>query len=307
MDYILNRFQINYILREQQEDIRQEKTCADFKKGSNERNLCDVLNKRKYLDITKPIINDILEEKKKKWNEIVSKEERDKIFNTLKILEKSEADRKWSYNVGNNRYLRRTIKEIIENRLPELYFIYDETNNWTYLNKLDTNYSDTAVLITDIFLKYKEEKILGVLDALSKGHNSVLEVELKDIQNKYKDDILKMIEINGYTANSKKNTKQGEEFEVYVKNFLEKQGYKLIHSGGDGDPIDFLLGIDLIMEKDNKIYTFQVKSVYTIKYESSTIMNPNTGAYKIYANQNLSISKPKNLDYIVFWDLFFIF
>jgi Holliday junction resolvase-like predicted endonuclease len=306
MDYILNRTQINYILsnnsllREQQEEIKNPKSCDKFK--GNDKKLCKKLSNSSYRHITTPIISNILDIKKRKWNEAVPKEEQDKIFNVLLKLKDSEPGKIWRWantNKNNKRPEQGTIDEFMMTRLPELSFVYTD-GEWDPINKLDTNYSDTAVLITDIILKrYGKDFVEEILNSLISGDTSKLKEVIQDIDNN-KEELFNEIETNKlkYVSNSLYNTYQGEMIEQFVEKFMETKGFKLIHRGGGGDPLDVLMGIDLIMEKDGKIYTLQAKKVHQIEFIPSTLMNPKTGAYKILANKNLYVSKQPNLDYV---------
>ena len=67
-------------------------------------------------------------------------------------------------------------------------------------------------------------------------------------------------EYRDFTYNTEKNTKIGDAIEDLTVKLLEKQGFKLIYQGGNGDFIDMKYGIDLIMELEGEIYLIQVKS-----------------------------------------------
>ena len=48
--------------------------------------------------------------------------------------------------------------------------------------------------------------------------------------------------------------------EDLTKKLLEENGYTTLYTGSNGDFIDMKYGIDIIMEKDGKIFLVQVKS-----------------------------------------------
>ena len=75
-----------------------------------------------------------------------------------------------------------------------------------------------------------------------------------------------------YTINSLYYSKQGEEIEEFTE-FISERWMDIIHRGGDGDPIDVMLGIDLIMEKNGKVQTIQCKKVWNIEKLDKTTMN----------------------------------
>jgi hypothetical protein len=83
---------------------------------------------------------------------------------------------------------------------------------------------------------------------------------------------------------------------------MEDNNYKLIYPfvsnvGGGGDPIDILLGIDLIMlSPEGELVTIQCKKVWSIIDEETTMLNPEKGAFKI--NGKPYVSKQRNLDYV---------
>ena len=95
-------------------------------------------------------------------------------------------------------------------------------------------------------------------------------------------------------------SEQGEEVENYVAESLRQEGYEIIHQGGGGDPIDVLLGIDLIVSKGSNIYTCQVKKVSKIEYQPETTLRTKEqgGAYMIAPGGKLSIRQQQNLDWV---------
>ena len=74
------------------------------------------------------------------------------------------------------------------------------------------------------------------------------------------------------------------------------RGWNIIHRGEGGDPIDVLLGIDIIVEKGGEIKTVQCKKVWNIQLEPTTLMKPEEGAYRITGQPY--VSKQRNLDFV---------
>ena len=66
--------------------------------------------------------------------------------------------------------------------------------------------------------------------------------------------------MKSFTRNSVATSKRGDDSENYVGSVLEKFGMKTLYQGGNGDFVDMVFGIDLIMEYKNRIITCQVKS-----------------------------------------------
>lgn len=143
--------------------------------------------------------------------------------------------------------------------------VLDEEGNWHPVNKLNTNYSDIARLLTTVFTRMKMPD--GVRTVADKIYSIDNEEQLKDLLLRFsnsKDDLIgKFInddELKTFIENNRKNTIIGDISENKVKDILESKGMKSLYQGGDGDFIDILYGIDLIMESDNKIYLVQVKT-----------------------------------------------
>jgi Holliday junction resolvase-like predicted endonuclease len=143
--------------------------------------------------------------------------------------------------------------------------VLDEEGNWHPVNKLNTNYSDIARLLTTVFTRMKMPD--GVRTVADKIYSIDNEEQLKDLLLRFsnsKDDLIgKFInddELKTFIENNRKNTIIGDISENKVKDVLESKGMKALYQGGDGDFIDILYGIDLIMESDDKVYLVQVKT-----------------------------------------------
>lgn len=283
------------------EAVSKPMGCKKFPSGSYDLKLCNTLNSSEYRDIITPVMIKILDKKKKKWSEAIPKEEQEQIFNVLGKLKSIDPNKKWQWPSPDprGRFLVGTIDEFIKTRLPELAFIYDEEHGtkWSPINKLDTNYSDTALLVTDIILQSKSFEAKEVYEDLVQNDVSKLRSVLSTLE-KYSDVIYDKFLSDPivYTQNSVFNSMQGEEIESFVLKSLEEDGWSIIHRGGGGDPIDVLLGIDLIIEKNGELKTVQCKKVWNIEYQQSTLMRPDEGSYKITGQPY--VSKQRNLDFV---------
>ena len=84
--------------------------------------------------------------------------------------------------------------------------------------------------------------------------------------------ILKDFELRKYITNNRAKSLIGEEAENFVKDCFAMKGMDCIFQGGDGDPIDMVYGIDLIIhnQKTNKYFFFQVKSDPVAALKSSS-------------------------------------
>jgi len=280
--------------------------CNRYPLNSSSRKLCSKLNTSEYRDIMYPLLSKMLEGKKRLWREVIPKEDQEYLFNTLNKLENIDTNKIWQWpcNLNGKKICYGTLDEFKKTALSELSFIYDEDSKWTQLNKLDTNYSDAAVLITDII---KDSRTLNSEEILNDLNNNNKESLIKAVNiiskhseliyNKYLKDSVK------YVENSVHNSKEGEDIEKLIVDVMEKAGYTLLHPiksnlGQGGDPIDVLLGIDLIMKSPvgDEIVTIQCKKVWDIIKEPKTLMNPEMGSYKVVGKPY--VSKQRNLDYV---------
>lgn len=157
-------------------------------------------------------------------------------------------------------------------KLPDRKLVYDEDGNWDPINKLCTNYSDLAVLLTDfLFNSFQNggvvskkilEMIMNTKDTTKikdflKSHKEGLSKKLIEKYSKSPEDIL------GYVGNSIKNSKKGEDLENEVKETLLSPRYdsELLYQGGSGDFIDMIFSVDLIVKLHHgAVTTIQVKS-----------------------------------------------
>jgi hypothetical protein len=296
-------------LRQQIQDLLNEIAdqsptvgCEKFPSKTIDRKLCKLLSQRQYRRLFVPVLIKVLDTKKKKWSEAISKEEQKKIFDTLTILKNLDPDREWQFpGIGGDKILYGTIEEFINTRLSDLAFVYmqDEGGNllWNPVNKLDTNYKDSVNFIMDIIRMAKTFDVNRLYNQLVNGDKSGLVALLKKIES-FPDLIYNKLlsDPTPYTINSLYYSKQGEEIEEFIMNLLVKDGWTLIHRGGDGDPIDVMLGIDLIMEKNGQVQTIQCKKVWNIEKLDKTTMNPVEGAYRITGKPY--ISKQRNVDLV---------
>ena len=146
--------------------------------------------------------------------------------------------------------------------------VLDSDGNYDPVNKLNTNYSDLAELIFDIIskedpsiirssLKLNEMSLKNELINFFNGKNLV------DLINK------NISDIRSYVSNNRRMSSIGDEVENFVKSKFESvqkkdggKAYKCVYQGGDGDPVDMVYGVDLIIEKlgSEEFKLIQVKS-----------------------------------------------
>ena len=192
-------------------------------------------------------------------------------------------------------------------QVMKIRMMYDEEGNWMSINKLNTNYSDLSVLVTDILVD-EGECVCAIVEQLKNENYSSLESLAKKIKREPEHYYQKYLKGNygKYTENNKKNTTVGNASEMFAAKLLEENlDYKLVFMASEGSPIDTKLGIDMIMEKFGKYYTFQVKSVSSlsrIKETPCDISNPGLkepGGFKVFKRNRITVNE-SNVDFLVF-------
>ena len=150
-------------------------------------------------------------------------------------------------------------KWFIDNVLGQNNLVYVD-GEWSFVNKLNTNYSDLAELLTDL-LYMGGESAKNFIDNIKRTpKEGLLSIKkyLPKLIDKYFDDPKKLLD---YTQNTKKTSQFGEVAEQDVKNKLINLGFTVDYEGGNGDLIDMVYGTDLIMTNPNYgTKTIQVKA-----------------------------------------------
>lgn len=154
-------------------------------------------------------------------------------------------------------------------RLIGKELVRDENGDWIFVNKLNTSWSDLAELLTELLkrgdkieevkgMNFTELKIylLDLREAGNPTRSKPQTSHLYRLLDKYFD----IKEYRDFTNNTRKNTVIGDEVEDLTIKLLEKQGFKLLYHGANGDFIDMVYGIDMIMELDGNVFFIQVKS-----------------------------------------------
>lgn len=191
-------------------------------------------------------------------------------------------------------------------KVMDIKMIYDDDGNWLPINKLNTNYSDLSVFISDILFDSNACLCQLVNDLKNNDYSYLLELSEKMVKEpkKYFEKYLKD-NFEKYTLNNRKNTIKGNDSELFVIELLEKEGYNLVYLASEGSPIDTKLGIDMVMEKDNIYYKIQVKSVGSITKVDETpcdVISPGLkekGGFRIFKKNIIKVN-PNFLDYLVF-------
>lgn len=162
--------------------------------------------------------------------------------------------------------------------LEELTLIRDESGEWDYLSKLNTNYEDLADLLVYLIQRgFESENKQGAI----KVYNDIIsnpEAGLLSIKPYLKNLIIKYFvrEGNGirdfrkFTSNSKRLTQSGERGEEKIKEYLKSKGFQILYSGQNGDFIDMLFGVDMIvyhpdyhLSAEKPYLTVQIKTSFS--------------------------------------------
>jgi|TARA_R110000744_G_scaffold63621_3_gene130872 hypothetical protein len=265
----LNENQLKKLISEE----TVERPCSKFDSGSDNYKFCILVNSPTWVKMTRPLVDKVLEHKKRKWRDVTSSEKQKSVESVLDIIEDSRPQAK------------QTIQKVRE-KLDSLGFIYDEDDQWDYINKLNTNYSDTATFMTDLVDKFSDYPIKELYDDIKEGNKTNLQdlinQGLDAPQSVYDNLIDDPTDKFKYTRMAKYYTGKGDSVEDIIQTLMESNGWVTIHRGGNGDPIDTLLGIDLIVEKNGFYKFIQSKKVFEIRVVKGPL-NP-TGAYLVKGN-----------------------
>lgn len=174
------------------------------------------------------------------------------------------------YLYGTNKFsdiIKKSDGTYYTNKLANCSLLKDSNGDWSYLNKLSVNFNDLAELLTTLFLKGDQIEKLSRMN-IPEIKNFLLPLKGKTmikLLNKY----FTLDEYEDFIYNALNNTKVGDYVEDLTKNILQKEGYVLLYEGNNGNFIDMIYGIDLIVEKNGEIILIQVKSKSTAAKEST--------------------------------------
>lgn len=221
--------------------------CDQFKNDRNKQRLCrKIYSQGSWLYDNKQyglqsIIDEILDPIKKP----ITKEQESKLKVGTDLLVKIGKISK-----GHQYYL---VKDILENKGLVLV-----DGKWASVNKLNTNAADLSELVTDLL--YKSPKAQPIIEKILENPKNglmMIKPKLKELLEKY---FKKPESFFEYVKNTETRSERGAMAEEQVKETLEDLGFITEYQGGEGDFIDMIFGIDLIMS--NSEYgtkTIQVK------------------------------------------------
>jgi hypothetical protein len=199
----------------------------------------------------------------------------------------------------------------IQDSILDMKFVYDDNGNWTRLNKLNTNYSDTAKFVVDVLDNegYDLCEISKAFDNNDKSKLNELSLKIQNNSEKYYREYLEP-NVEKYTENNTRNTRIGDRAEQDVVDYLTNNyRWTLIYQATEGSPIDTKLGIDLIMRtKDGRIAKIQVKTVGSITKVAKTPCEEDgtefthkkqKGGYMIYSRGGVAI-RPNEINLVAY-------
>lgn len=243
-------------------------------------------NSSKLLPLVKDTITDILQYKSKKWLDVTDPKTIKKTLKIFDLIKTIKPEKRYS------------IDRIVSS-LDDKHFVYSEKNEWIFLNKLNTNKSDFPIFIADLLEKSKHFNMREIEMSVKKSDFTLFKKFLLEIKKHPKfiwDNFL--INSDKYTQNIKKNSEEGEMVEKHVMNYYINNGWEIVHIGGNGDLIDMLLGIDMIVKKDKEYLCIQVKKIPII--ENVQIENESyveiKGDFELNANDIVDVIAYATLD-----------
>lgn len=168
-------------------------------------------------------------------------------------------------------------------------FYHGSDNKWHQVNKLNTNYSDINRLVKKIVNENHSEMVFS---KNIKNEDALMSFLIENSEI-IKDKIISMEEkdIINFVEFSTKMSEIGELTEKSVINKIqEKWGDSAtIWSGGNGDMLDMLLGIDVILVRNGKVSTIQVKTKLPKDLKSEMVDYPYIDFFAGKVDNNLVV------------------
>jgi hypothetical protein len=166
------------------------------------------------------------------------------------------------YKTG--KYSRNYIIQI-KNMIDEARLVYKD-GEWHHVNKLNTNYSDLAELLTCYLYDTKREELNTIIDLFDKQSPRQVVSYIKPMLDGFKD-YFSLDELMTFTRNTVKNTEVGEMAEDVVVDLLKSNGLSIDYVGGNGDFLDMKFGVDIITDMKLVQVKASVNSVKRIRKE----------------------------------------
>jgi len=166
------------------------------------------------------------------------------------------------YKTG--KYSRNYIIQI-KNMIDEARLVYKD-GEWHHVNKLNTNYSDLAELLTCYLYDTKREELNTIIDLFDKQSPRQVVSYIKPMLDGF-EDYFSLDELMTFTRNTIKNTEVGEMAEDMVVDLLKSNGLSIDYVGGNGDFLDMKFGVDIISDMKLIQVKASIPSVKRIRKE----------------------------------------
>lgn len=164
-------------------------------------------------------------------------------------------------------YIRKRLMDKLPDGIKNARLVKDSDNQYMYVNKLNTNYSDLSDMLVELIKRGCEANpnkgFLVYEDVLNNPKNGLTKIKpfMKKLLYHY---FVKngngLDDFNMFTNYSTKFTDIGEKSEEDFKEYFEDMGFEVLYQGGNGDFIDMLFGCDLIIRREDYGYkSVQIK------------------------------------------------
>jgi hypothetical protein len=235
---------IKEIIKEEVGRTKRYQGCSHFQ-DSNANQLCKKISGLRawlHRDLgMRKVIDDMLKDLK------VVQDMTEKYQEPLKIL----------HNTGKYPEIKEVNGTYTHKRLVDAGLVLNDEGEYDYVNKLNTNYSDLAELITELLVK--GGKVEALVNKNELGIKKYLE-NIKPVLFRLVSKYFKPEDLKTFVRNTVGLTQMGDEAEDYAGEVLERYGMNQLYQGGNGDFIDMMFGADLIMNFEGRTITCQVKS-----------------------------------------------
>lgn len=168
---------------------------------------------------------------------------------------------------------------------------------WHFVNKLNTNYSDLTDLLVFVIKKMVNDENDNIKKFGINVYNNIIndpKLGLLEIKNRIEKIItyylIKNSEsdlVNGkkglgdfmkFTKNIINSSYKGQHAEDAVERYLILEGFDILVKGGDGDFIDMLYGVDMVVYREDigyksiQIKTYKPKTEYLDRYKTDWLI-----------------------------------
>lgn len=170
-----------------------------------------------------------------------------------------------------------TIRYFFRNGVENEIFVLNENGDWSYINKVDTNYTQQTEIIVYLIQRMIDSKNEHYSKLGNKIYEGIQENTRNGLlllkQNVNLSELLTKINLKCFTDEIKSSSRWGEIAEEKILEYLINKGFKILYHGGNGDLIDMKFGCDMILYKEgyghNGYITSQVKYSEPNQYQKN--------------------------------------